>query len=460
MTTKSEKPLEIGWEEWIALPELKLPAIRAKVDTGAKTSALHAFMVEKLEGKGDVKVRFGIHPIPDRPEVEIYCTAHLVDEREVTSSNGQTELRYVIRTMAQFGQRRWPIEITLTDRETMAYRMLIGRSAMEKKLVVVPGRSFVLGAISANVYDHVVSRRKKRSLNIGILSHIPDSYSAERFSAVAESRGHKVEVLNATRCYVDISADKPNIHYQGTLLSAFDAVIPLIGQSRSSAFYGLSILRQLESLGYYCINSPHAIAHARDALLAYQLLNRAGIPMPPTAFAQYPGDIKDMIKIVGGAPLVIKLVNSPKNGEPVLAQTNKAAIAVMQAFRGLNANFIAQKQIERVSKAIQCVVLGGKVIAAFERLDNEVGLSKTAAVKVKGIEIKLAVRAARVLALKFALVHLLRTSTGPCVMQVVETPALRVLERVTGEDIALRIIEFIETHARPRLPKRVVGYHF
>ena len=127
----ANKITEIGWEEWVALPELNLPAIKAKVDTGARTSALHAFMVEKIMEDGDVKVHFGIHPIPERPEIEVFCKAHLVSEREVTSSNGQTELRYVIRTLAQFGKRKWPIEITLTDRETMAYRMLIGRQAME-----------------------------------------------------------------------------------------------------------------------------------------------------------------------------------------------------------------------------------------------------------------------------------------------------------------------------------------
>ncbi|MGD9592970.1 MAG: ATP-dependent zinc protease, partial [Candidatus Berkiella sp.] len=146
------RTLEIGWEEWISLPELNLPAIRAKVDTGAKTSTLHAFMVEKIVENNETKVHFGIHPIPGRPEIEIFCKALLVDEREIISSNGTSELRYVIRTSAQFGNKKWPIEITLTDRETMAYRMLIGRSAMQNRLLVVPEKSFLLGTRNLSVY--------------------------------------------------------------------------------------------------------------------------------------------------------------------------------------------------------------------------------------------------------------------------------------------------------------------
>lgn len=458
----TDKPLEIGWEEWVALPELKLPAIRAKVDTGAKTSALHAFMVEKIIENGDTKVRFGIHPIPDRPEVEIYCKAHLVDEREVTSSNGQTELRYVIRTMVQFGKKKWPVEITLTDRETMAYRMLIGRTAMESKLMVVPGKSFVLGALSPAVYDNIVSRSKKRKLRIGILSRSRDNYSTDRLASVLESRGHHVEVLNTTRCYVDMSSHKPTIHYQGHVLSRFDAIIPRM--SPSITLYGVAILRQFESLGIFCMNNSSAIAHSRDRLLAHQLLGRAGIPMPNTAFAHYPGDIKDMIAIVGGAPLVIKLLEGGGRKEVVLAETNKAAKAVMQAFRGLNADFIAQEYIhEAGAKEICCMVLGNKVIGAISkdmddlRSDNGKN-TKTRIAKLNLTESKLVVRAVRILGLKFATVNLFRTKAGLQIIDVNPSPALRPIEHVTGIDITELLAEFIETHARPRLPKRVVGY--
>ncbi len=455
------KPLEIGWEEWIALPELKLPAIRAKVDTGAKTSALHAFMVEKIVEDGETKVHFGIHPIPQRPEVEVFCKAHLVDEREIISSNGQSELRYVIRTMAQFGKKKWPIEITLTDRETMAYRMLIGRSAMQGKLLVVPEKSFVLGSMDARAYDHIVPRRHKKSLKICILSSARSSYTKERLVSVAENRGHKIEVVNATRCYVDISSNKPTVHYQGHPLHRFDTIIPRIGPSVT--FYGVAILRQFESLGTFCMNSSAAIAHSRDRLYAHQLLGRAGIAMPTTAFAHYPGDTKDMIKIVGGAPLIIKLLDGPQGKGVVLAETNKAAEAVIQAFRGLKANFIAQEFIkESVSKDIRCIVLGNKVIGAVEKVHQHKMSSQkvdsSVAVKMTITEKKLAVKAARVLGLKLAAVNLLRTKEGPRIIDVNSSPGLSIIESVTGEDLASLVIEYIENHARPRLPKRLIGF--
>ncbi len=453
---------EIGWEEWIALPELKIPAIRAKVDTGAKTSALHAFMVEKIIENGETLVHFGIHPIPGRPEIEIYCKAHLVDEREIISSNGTSELRYVIKTMAQFGKKKWPIEITLTDRETMTYRLLVGRSAMQNKLVIVPEKSFLLGTAKPSVYDHISPKKRKKSLKICLLSSTKSTYTKERLITVAQSRGHQIEVITATRCYVDISSNKPTIHYQGKPLHRFDTIIPRF--SPAVTYYGVAILRQFESLGTFCVNSSAAISHSRDRLLTHQLLGRAGIAMPTTAFAHYPGDTNDMIKIVGGAPLVIKLLDGPQGKGVVLAETNKAAEAVIQAFRGLKANFIAQEYIkEHGSKDLHCIILGNKVVASMEKIHREHDLSGALSKGGRKIELlsqekKLAVKAARVLGLKLAKVNLLRTHHGPCVIDINASPGLSEIEYITGVDIVTLIMDYIEAHARPRLPKRMMGF--
>lgn len=443
---------QIGWEEWVALPELNLPAIKAKVDTGAKTSSIHAFMVEKIVEGGDVKVRFGIHPIPERPDIELYCKAHLVDERQVISSNGQTELRYVIRTMARFGKQKWPIELTLTDRETMAYRMLIGRSAMEERLIVVPEKSFLLGKLSPLAYQNVPLKKRKRSLDICIFSQNPDHYTTERLSSVAQSRGHKVEVINPTRCYVDINVKNPAVHYQNTILPRYDVLVPRI--SPAITFYGVAILRQFENLGIFSLNSSTAISYSRDRLLAHQMLNRGGIMMPTTAFAHYPGDIKGMIKLLGGAPLLIKLLDGNHGkGGVVLAPTNQAAQAVIHAFQGLNANFIAQEYIkEPDSKDIRCIVLGNKVIAAIEKGSSD-------KIRLTLQEKRLAIKATRILGLKFAGVNMLRTSEGPKILDVNASPALRHIERITKLDVVSLIIEYIEHHARPKLPKRIMGYH-
>lgn len=451
--------IEIGWEEWIALPDLNLPAIRAKVDTGARTSALHAFMVEKIVEEGITKVRFGIHPIPQKPEIEVYCIAHLIDERAIISSNGQTELRYVIRTMAEFGEKKWPIEITLTDRETMAYRMLIGRQAMEGKLTVLPGRSFLLGELDPNVYEHIVRKRKKKKLKILILSGARQSYSKDRLVASALARGHQVEIINPTRCYVHITGNKPTIHYQGHVLDRFDSVIPRIGSSIT--FYGVAILRQFEALGTYCLNSSLGISHARDRLFAHQLLSRAGIAMPATTFAHYPGDTKHMIKSLGGAPLVIKLLEGQEGRGVVVAETNKAAEAVIQAFRGLKANFIAQEYIhDGKTKDVRCLVLGRKVIGAVEVIHDGEALTpdQFRAIELTITERKLAIKAAKVLGLKFAGVNLFRSRQITRVVDVNSSPTLKHLEYATQEDLATQIIEYLEHHARPRLPKRTIGY--
>jgi len=143
----------LGWLEWVALPELGLPAMKAKVDTGARTSALHAFAIEPFGAPDTPRVRFGIHPIPERPDVEIFCSAKLIDHREVTSSNGETELRYIIETPVRIGEREWPIQISLTNRENMQHRMLVGRRAIEYEMYVNPSQSFLQPQLSYDLYN-------------------------------------------------------------------------------------------------------------------------------------------------------------------------------------------------------------------------------------------------------------------------------------------------------------------
>lgn len=455
--------IQIGWEEWVSLPDLHLPAIRAKVDTGAKTSSLHAFMVEKFEEDGIQKVKFGIHPLPEHPEIEVYCVAHLVDEREVTSSNGQRELRYVIRTIAQFGNECWPIEITLANREEMNFRMLIGRSAMEGRIAVVPEASCLLGELSPDLYSEKHRQKDKKKLKICILSREPNCYSTDRIASAAEGRGHHVDIIDTIKCYVDIAAHKQAIHYQGHVLQRYDVVIPRIGASITD--YGLAILRQFETLGTYCLNSSYSIYSSRDKLLAHQLLTRGKIAMPTTAFGRSPGSTKDLISIVNGAPLVIKLLQGSQGDSVVLAETNKAAQAVIEVFRGLGASFIVQEfEKESAGCDVRALVLGGKVIAAMERRSEEGDFrsnihqgGKGHPVKLTQDERKMAVKAAKILGLKFAGVDLLRTNEGPKILEVNSSPGLEAIEGLTKKDIAGKLIEFIEAHARPALPRRVIG---
>tara|TARA_R110002110_G_scaffold404606_1_gene623098 strand:- start:113396 stop:114787 length:1392 start_codon:yes stop_codon:yes gene_type:complete len=460
-----KKFIEIGWEEWISLPDLHLPAIKAKVDTGAKTSALHAFMVEKFKEDGIDKVKFGIHPIPERPEIEVFCVAQLIEEREITSSSQQTELRYVIRTIAQFGDDSWPIEITLANREEMNYRMLLGRTAMASKLVVVPEKSFLLGEQSPDLYskEHISDDNKK--LKICILSREAKSYSTERIASSAAAHGHEVDIINTSKCYVDVAANKQAIHYQGKVLDHYDIVIPRIGASITG--FGLAILRQFETLGSYCLNSSTGIYHSRDKLLAHQLLTRGNIAMPRTAFGRSPGNTKDLINIVNGAPLVIKLLQGSQGDSVVLAETNKAAEAVIQAFRVLGANFIVQEfEKESAGRDVRALVLGNKVVAAMERRSDSGDFrsnihqgGKGYTVKLTPDEKKIAVKAAKILGLKFAGIDLLRTKDGPKILEVNSSPGLEGIENLTKKDIAGMLMDFIETNARPKLVRRIMRNH-
>ena len=306
------------------MPELGLKALHAKVDTGARTSALHAAVIEPFGPVEKPQVRFLIHPDPKNSDLEMTCTAAVVDRRNVTSSNGETELRYVIETAIEMAGRKWRIEVTLANREDMAYRMLLGRSAILGDMTVDPNRSFVQPELSFESYGPpVLAEQVFRPLHIALLTREPDNYSSRRLVEVAEERGHILKVIDTKRCYMRISTLSPEVHYDGEALPRFDAVIPRIGATTTA--YGAAVLRQFASTGAYCLNSADGILNSRDKLLAHQLLSRAKIGMPVTAFANSPKDTRDLIGLAGGAPVVVKLLSSTQGKGVVLAETRKAA---------------------------------------------------------------------------------------------------------------------------------------
>lgn len=463
-STTFEDRLVVGWEEWLSLPDLGLPAVCAKVDTGARTSALHAFVVEPYGSEGKRRVRFGIHPIPGRDDIQIYCSADLVDQRLVTSSNGETELRYVIRTPVTIGGRTWPIEISLTNRETMQYRMLFGRSALTDDMVVDPNSSFVQGEMGEDAYDdYPKSPARRRNLKIGILSREPDNYSTRRLAEAAEARNHMVEIINTTQCYMNITSHKPEVHLDGHALEGFDAIIPRVGASVT--FYGLAVVRQFEAMGVYALNSSAAIGASRDKLFAHQLLARSGVGMPATGFARSPKVTNELIKFAGGAPLVVKLLEGTQGRGVVLAETKKAAESVIGAFQGLGANILVQEFIKEAGGSdVRCLVVGNKVVGAMMRVAQEGEYRSNLHRGGTAIKVRLtkeeratAIQAAKVMGLQLCGVDLLRSDDGPKVLEVNSSPGLEGIETTTHKDISGMIIEHIEKHARPlRAPKRAV----
>ncbi|RAP40376.1 alpha-L-glutamate ligase [Rhodovulum viride] len=460
MTEHTELALpgfRLGWEEWISLPELGLPAMKAKVDTGAKTSALHAFDIEPFGPASRPKVRFAVHPIPGREDLSIPCSATVVDRREVTSSNGDSEWRYVIAADIVVGERRWPIELTLTHRGGMAYRMLLGRQALGEDVLVSPVDSFCQPILSYDVYhsQRVREVAPARVLRVAVLSREPHNYSTARLVAEGEARGHVVEVIDTARCYMALDALAPEVHYDGARLPRYDAIIPRIGASVTA--YGTAVIRQFETIGTYCVNGSEGITASRDKLHAHQILARHRIGMPTTAFAASPKDTGNLISLVGGAPLIVKLLESTQGKGVVLAETTNAAESVISAFRGLKASFLVQRFIkEAAGEDIRCLVVGSKVVAAMKRTGAEGDFRSNlhqggyaVPVKITPQERETAVRAARAFKLNLAGVDVLRAHDGPKVLEVNSSPGLEGIEKASAKNIAGMLYDEIEKRVRP-----------
>ncbi|QFT60180.1 Ribosomal protein S6 modification protein [Sulfitobacter sp. THAF37] len=453
--------LTFGWEEWVSLPDLGLPAIKAKVDTGARTSALHAHDIETFGSSAKPKVRFNVHPIPGREDISITCSAPLIDRREVTSSNGESEQRLVIGSTLEVAGERWPIEITLTNRASMNSRMLLGRQALGDNIIISATERRLQPDLSYDVYHSAKVRHAapRRALRIAVLSR-EDNYSTRRLVEAGEERGHTVEVIDTTRCYMAINALAPEVHYDGKRLPRYDAVIPRIGASITA--YGTAVIRQFETIGTYSVNGSAGITASRDKLHAHQILASKKIGMPTTAFAASPKDTSNLMALVGTAPLIVKLLESTQGKGVVLAETKKAAESVIDAFRGLKANFLVQDFVkEAAGEDIRCLVVAGKVVAAMKRTgaegDFRSNLHRGGSAKVVRIskeERDTAVRAARAFGLGKAGVDLLRSETGPKVLEVNSSPGFEGIEKATGKDIVGKIYDEIEARVKPQPSRR------
>lgn len=290
-------------------------------------------------------------------------------------------------------------------------------------------------------------------MKIAVLARNAGLYSHKRLVEAAEQRGHQVEVINTLRCYMNITSHRPELRYRGEKVSGFDAVIPRIGASIT--FYGLAVLRQFEMMGVYSLNESVAIGRSRDKLRSLQLLSRAGIGLPVTAFAYDTNRIDELLDIVGGEPVIIKLLEGTQGIGVVLGETRKSARSVIEAFRGADVNILVQEFIKEAgSTDLRCLVIGGKVVATMQRQgapgDFRSNLHRggsAKAVKITPEERSTAIRAARMLGLNVAGVDMLRSNHGPVVMEVNSSPGLEGVEKATGIDVASKMIEFLEHKA-------------
>ena len=443
----------LGSEEWCSFPELGIPAIKARVDSGAKTSALHAINIAPFVKEGENWVKFDINPIQNNLKTVIHCEAKLIDKRIVKSSSGFREQRYVIQTQLKIGDDIWAIEMTLTNRDSMGFRMLLGREAMSGRILVDPEQKYLLGQTSMeslkDLYQNAITN--KSGLRIGVLASNPELYSNKRIMEAGEMRGHEMHFLNIKECYMKLDAVKPEIHYRGgKILDNFDAIIPRIRPSIT--FYGCALTRQFEAMKVFCLNSAAAITQSRDKLFSLQLLLHHGVDIPTTGFANSPLDTDDLIKMVGGSPLIVKLLEGTQGKGVVLAETKKAAESVINAFKSLNANILVQEFIKEANgKDLRLFVVDGKVVAAIQReaaageFRANIHMGGTASViKPTAEEKKIAIKAAKAMDLKVAGVDIIRSTKGPLLLEVNSSPGLEGIEGATNKDIAGEMIKAIE----------------
>ncbi len=292
-------------------------------------------------------------------------------------------------------------------------------------------------------------------MKIAMLARNANLYSHKRLKEAAEKRGHQLDIINTLRCYMNIASRRPEIYYNEQKLPVYDAVIPRIGASVT--FYGLAVLRQFEMMGVFPLNESVAIGRSRDKLRSMQLLSRVGIGLPVTTFAHDPKQTEEVLKLAGGAPLVIKLLEGTQGIGVVLADTDRSAKSVVEAFRGANVNILVQEFIKEAGGTdIRALVVGGKVVAAMQRTgaddDFRSNLHRGGSakqIKISPEERSTAIRSAKAMGLNVCGVDMLRANHGPVVMEVNSSPGLEGVENATGIDVAGRIIELLEKQAEP-----------
>ena len=296
-------------------------------------------------------------------------------------------------------------------------------------------------------------------MKIAILSRNSSLYSTEKLKEAGEKRGHEMVVVDYLRCFMNIASHRPTIMYGGKELTGIDAIIPRIGATNT--FYGTAVVRQFEMMGVFSANESQAITRSRDKLHCLQILSRDGVGLPVSGIAHSTKDIAGLIDSVGGAPLVVKLVEGSQGVGVILAETQKAAEAVIEAFRGLDANILVQEFIKEASGSdIRCIVVDGEVVASMIRTSNtgdfrsnlhRGGIAKK--INITDEERSTAIRSAKSMGLQVAGVDILRSNHGPAVLEVNSSPGLEGVEMSTGIDVSEKIIEYLEKTAKPNQTK-------
>ncbi len=445
----------LGNEEFISIPELNIKFMKARIDSGATSSVMHAFNI-KVYNQGDRKIiSFHVNPINNSRVVSLACKADLAGWKYVRSSNGLMEKRPFIIDTIKIGELVCEnIEITLSNRDQMGHRMLIGRDSLPDGILVDPSNSFILTSNLDEEYRKEELANHKKPLKIGLLASNRKLYSNQRIMETGEKLGHEMIFLNIKHCYIDVQHKSSTIHCRNIKNSEIVAMNEEIPRIRPNlTFYGCALVRQFQTMGKYCLNSADAIAHSRDKLKSLQILASKFIPMPVTTFGVSTQETKHLIELVGGAPLVIKLLEGTQGKGVVLVESNSAAESVISAFKSANANILIQEFIsESRGEDLRCFVVDYKVVGSVMRRSKSSDefranfhLGGTVEqVKITSTEKKIAISAAKILGLPVAGVDIIRSKRGPMILEVNSAPGLEGMEKATGQDIAEEMIKCLE----------------
>jgi ribosomal protein S6--L-glutamate ligase len=461
----------IGPSELLSFPELELGAVPARVDTGARTSTIWASNIQEHDGT----LSYTLFDVNNELHTGRIVTTDHFTKIVVTPSNGIAEERYVVKLLVVFAEKRIRASFTLANRSTQSYPVLVGRNVLRGKFVVDVSRKDLIGDetekakeleegfLQAQLVKAAKQGHPLNSLTIAILSKGAANYTTKRLKEVALARGHNVRVINYAKCYMTMEKSKPVVYYNGKALPKFDVIIPRIAQSYTK--YGTAVVRQFEMQGIFSTASSIAINRSRDKLRATQILARQDVGIPKTVFARESANLEEIVDLAGGAPVIIKVARGTHGNGVVLAETKKAAKAVMQAFYVEGVNFVVQEFVkESAGTDIRVLVVGNRVVASVIRqsLDDDFrsnthqgGVGKK--VKLTDEEEKTAIRAARALSLPICGVDMMRSDDGPKVLEVNSSASIKTPELITGRDVATKIIEYVERNAKAKHKKDKVG---
>ncbi|MCJ7467060.1 MAG: RimK/LysX family protein [Maribacter sp.] len=454
--SKSHELAIIGREEWCVFEGLGIPAIKARIDSGAKTSSLHAYNIEYFQKKGEEWVRFDVHPLQRNREITISCEAPLIGRKHVKSSSGTTKERPIIKVPITLGNHTFDIELNLASRDSMEFRMLLGREALMDRFVVNTSEQFkVQNFTDAEINEKYTAFKKKtKSLWIGLLSNKPRTYTNKIIIRAAKQRGHHIVLLDPNEAFLKFKTQKSILGYVNRAKEdQLDALIQRVDPE--TQILGLAMVWHYDHKGIFCLNTAEGLSNAYNAPLAWQLFAQHTLPLPNAVFAKATIDVNEVKKMVN-APLTLKFYKGTlikkvialptyDQWEAVLAKTKKAYSHIW-----VQESTLSLKQLK-----IRCFIINGKIVASVAEQNTEETSAQATGAKAASIKIrismeekKLALKAAKILNLAVAGVDILRARKGPFFLGITPCPKLEGLDQTTANEIADTMILAIEKKLR------------